>query len=53
MHTLNTSQPVVISTPRRSASFAIACVIAPMPPTAWPQAPRLPFTSPITWCNST
>jgi len=32
---------------------AIACVIAPMPPMAWPQAPFLPFTSPKTWCSST
>ena len=37
----------------RDLAFAIACVIAPMPPTAWPHAPRLPFTSPITWCSST
>ena len=35
------------------AAFAIACVIAPMPPIACPQAPFLPFTSPNTWCSST
>ncbi len=38
---------------RRAAAFAIAWVIAPMPPMAWPQAPFLPFTSPNTWCSST
>ena len=30
----------------RGRRFAIACVIAPMPPMAWPQTPFLPFTSP-------
>ena len=30
----------------RAAARAIACVIAPMPPMAWPQRPFLPFTSP-------
>ena len=35
-------------TPRAAHSFAIACVIAPMPPLAWPHWPRLPFTSPKT-----
>ena len=42
-----------ISTPRAAADRAIAWVIAPMPPMAWPQAPLLPFTSPNTWCSST
>jgi len=42
-----------ISTPRTTAARAIACVIAPMPPTAWPQTPFTPFTTPNTWCNST
>ena len=37
-----------ISTPRSRAALAIAWVIAPMPPMAWPQAPFLPFTSPKT-----
>ena len=37
--------------PRRPR--AMAWVIAPMPPMAWPQAPFLPFTSPNTWCSST
>ena len=36
------------STPRAAHSAAIACVIAPMPPIAWPHCPRLPFTSPNT-----
>ena len=35
-----------ISTPRAAQARAIAWVIAPMPPIAWPQTPRLPFTSP-------
>ncbi len=43
----------LICTPMPCTIFAIACVIAPMPPTAWPQAPFLPFTSPKTWCSST
>jgi len=30
------------------ADAAIAWVMAPMPPTAWPQTPFLPFTSPKT-----
>jgi hypothetical protein len=34
------------STPWPRAAFAIAWVIAPMPPMAWPQTPFLPFTSP-------
>ena len=38
--------PVSISTPCSRAAFAIAWVIAPMPPMAWPQTPFLPFTSP-------
>ena len=44
---------VRISTPRAAQHFAIACVIAPMPPMAWPQTPFLPFTSPKAWCSST
>ena len=32
---------------------AIACVIAPMPPIAWPQVPFRPFTSPMAWCSNT
>ena len=32
---------------------AIACVIAPMPPIAWPHTPGLPLTSPKQWCSST
>ena len=39
--TSRTSAPVRISTPRRAAAVAIACVMAPMPPMAWPQAPAL------------
>ena len=35
-----------MSAPRAARAFAIACVIAPMPPIAWPHAPFLPFTSP-------
>ena len=35
-----------MSAPCAAAAFAIACVIAPMPPIAWPHAPFLPFTSP-------
>ena len=41
-----TAAPVRISTPRAAQARAIACVIAPMPPIAWPQTPFLPFTSP-------
>src|SRR5437868_2092924 len=41
-----------ISAPAAAADFAIACVIAPMPPIAWPQTPFLPFTSPKQWCSS-
>src|SRR3982074_2673741 len=33
-------------TPCAVAAFAMAWVIAPMPPIAWPQTPFLPFTSP-------
>ena len=40
-------------TPCSPAALAIACVIAPMPPIAWPHTPRLPFASPSTWCRST
>ena len=40
------AESVRISTPRAAQARAIAWVIAPMPPTAWPQAPFLPFTSP-------
>ena len=39
--------------PRASAARAIACVMAPMPPSAWPHTPDLPFTSPKQWCSST
>ena len=38
---------------RFAAADAMARVMAPMPPMAWPQAPRLPFTSPKQWCSST
>ena len=48
-----TSAPVSTTTPRAAHSAAIACVIAPMPPMAWPQAPWRPLTSPNTWCSST
>ena len=48
-----TLTPVRISTPRRVAADAMARVMAPMPPMACPQAPRLPFTSPKQWCSST
>ncbi len=41
-----TSASVRIVAPRARAAFAIAWVMAPMPPTAWPQTPGLPFTSP-------
>ncbi len=41
-----TAAPVSMRTPCSPAAFAIACVIAPMPPMAWPQTPFLPFTSP-------
>ena len=34
--------------PERRASVAMACVMAPMPPTACPHTPGLPFTSPNT-----
>ena len=43
-----TPTPVRISTPDAAADFAIACVIAPMPPMACPHAPLTPFTSPNT-----
>jgi hypothetical protein len=43
----------LISTPRSRQTFAMICVIAPIPPTEWPQAPFLPFTSPNTWCSKT
>ena len=33
-------------TPCSPAERAIASLIAPMPPMAWPQTPFLPFTSP-------
>ena len=48
-----TGEPVRISTPRAAHAFAIACVIAPMPPIAWPHCPCLPLTSPKTWWSST
>jgi len=41
-----TAAEVSIVTPCARASAAIAAEIAPMPPSACPQAPRLPFTSP-------
>ena len=44
---------VRMCTPRRAADDAMARVMAPMPPMACPQAPRLPFTSPKQWCSST
>ena len=44
--TSRTAASVRISTPRASQQRAIACVIAPMPPIAWPHTPVLPFTSP-------
>ena len=43
----------LISAPRAAAAFAMAWVIAPMPPIAWPQTPFLPFTSPKLWCRRT
>ena len=36
-----------------TAAFAMAWVMAPMPPIAWPQTPFLPFTSPKLWCRRT
>ena len=42
-----------ISTPRSAQARAIASVIAPMPPIAWPQAPLRPFASPKQWWSST
>ena len=42
-----------MSTPEAIAAFAIAWVIAPMPPMAWPQTPFLPFTSPKQWWRRT
>ena len=44
--TSRTPASVSISAPWPRAARAIACVIAPMPPMAWPQTPFLPFTSP-------
>ena len=41
-----TAQFVRISTRRSAQARAIACVIAPMPPMAWPHTPFRPFTSP-------
>ena len=51
--TERTAESVRSVTPRAAHSFAIASVIAPMPPRACPHWPRLPFTSPKTWCSST
>ena len=51
--TSRTPASVSISTPRPRAARAIACVIAPMPPMAWPHTPFLPFTSPNAWCSIT
>ena len=51
--TSRTGERVSMRTPCAPAARAIACVIAPMPPMACPQAPCLPFTSPNTWCSST
>ena len=39
--------------PRVCAASAMALVMAPMPPTAWPHTPLLPLTSPKQWCSST
>ncbi len=36
----------LMSTPWVTAAFAMAWVIAPIPPIAWPQTPFFPFTSP-------
>jgi hypothetical protein len=44
--TSRTPASMRISAPLVAADFAIACVIAPMPPIAWPHTPFLPFTSP-------
>ena len=44
--TSRTAAPTSMRTPCAPAALAIACVIAPMPPMAWPHTPRLPFTSP-------
>jgi len=46
--TRSTPALVSTSTPRAAHSFAIVCVIAPMPPIAWPHTPDLPLTSPNT-----
>ncbi len=46
--TSRTGLPTWMSTPRDAADFAMACVIAPIPPIAWPQTPFLPLTSPKT-----
>ena len=44
-----TSASVRISAPAASAERAIAALIAPMPPTTWPQAPSMPPHSPSAW----
>ena len=43
----------IVRAARSRRSAPCACVMAPMPPSAWPQTPRLPFTSPKQWCSST
>jgi hypothetical protein len=48
-----TGASVRISTPLALQALAMAWVMAPMPPIAWPQAPFLPFTSPKVWCSIT
>ena len=46
--TFLTEFSVMISAPEASADFAIASDTAPMPPSGYPQAPRIPSNSPIT-----
>src|SRR6478752_1750821 len=42
-----------MSTPASRAARAIACVIEPIPPIAWPHAPGTPAASPKRWWSST
>ncbi len=49
----STPEPVTISPPWSRRQAPIASAMAPMPPRAKPQAPAVPSTSPIAWCNST
>ena len=51
--TFLTEFSVMMSAPEASADFAIASDTAPMPPSGYPQAPRIPSNSPITWCSRT